>query len=73
MKEWHEKGKRLNDFIRPKTFPIAVKLFRRSSDFPEKVRSPSENLGVKVPICQALSMVRMYRWRMNSSSPFRRQ
>ena len=62
MEKWHEKGKRLNDFIRPATFPIAVKLFRRSADFPEKVRSPFGNLGIKVPICQALSMVRMYGW-----------
>jgi uncharacterized protein (DUF169 family) len=62
MKNWHDMGKRLNDLIRPSTFPIALKLFRKSSDFPEKVRRPLAHLGIKIPVCQALSMVRIYGW-----------
>ncbi|MDY7030799.1 MAG: DUF169 domain-containing protein, partial [Thermodesulfobacteriota bacterium] len=62
MESWNEKGRRLNTLIRPTTFPVAVKLYKSASDFPDKVRRPKEHLGIKIPVCQGLSMARMYGW-----------
>jgi uncharacterized protein (DUF169 family) len=48
--------------LRLKTFPVAVKFGSDSSDFPEKTRQPSQVLGKKVTICQAVTMARLYGW-----------
>ena len=48
--------------LRMKTFPVAVKFLKDSKDFPEKTRRPSQVLGKKVAICQAVTMARLYGW-----------
>ncbi len=61
MEEFREKGKAINDLIRPHTFPLAVKFFKNVEDFPSKTRRPSD-MELKVTICQAFSMARRYGW-----------
>ncbi|MFZ5864449.1 MAG: DUF169 domain-containing protein [Thermodesulfobacteriota bacterium] len=54
----------LSNDLRLKTEPIAVKFLKSADAFPEKVRRPSEALGKRVTICQAVTMARVYRWTM---------
>ena len=48
--------------LRMKTFPVAVKFLKDSKDFPEKTRRPSQVMGKRVAICQAVTMARLYGW-----------
>ena len=47
---------------RMKSFPLAVKFLKSADAFPEKTRSPARDLGKRITICQAVSMVRLYGW-----------
>lgn len=47
---------------RMKSLPLAVKFLRSPDGFPEKTRSPARDLGKRITICQAVSMVRLYGW-----------
>ena len=50
------------DDLRLKTVPVAVKFLEDESAFPEKTRRPSEALGKRITICQAVTMTRVYGW-----------
>lgn len=52
----------LGVYIRPQTFPFAVRLCESVDEVPPKARIPHKNLGMQVPICQAVGMVRRYGW-----------
>ena len=52
----------LSFYIRPQTFPLALKLCQSESELPEKVRIPVRDLGYQVALCQAIGMARHYRW-----------
>ena len=52
----------LNFYIRPQTFPLALKLCQSESELPEKVRMPMRDLGYQVTLCQAIGLARRYRW-----------
>lgn len=58
MEKWKEKGKELEELIRPLTYPLAVALFENESDFPEDVRRPEEGIA----LCQALTLSRTRGW-----------
>jgi len=62
VKEWIEKGEALSRYIRPLTFPLAVKLAKDVGDIPERARQPQRDLGVKVMMCQGMTMARKYGW-----------
>lgn len=48
--------------LRLKTFPVAVKFLKDKSTFPEKTRQPSMVLGKRITICQGVTMARTYGW-----------
>lgn len=52
----------INYYIRPQTFPLAVKMCQSATELPQKVRIPSRNMGMQVTVCQAISMGRRYGW-----------
>lgn len=52
----------LSAYIRPLTFPVAVKLLK-DEPYPMKVRRPAD-LGTKLTLCQGYSMARKYGWVM---------
>jgi uncharacterized protein (DUF169 family) len=54
----------LNTYIRPNTFPVAIKLLKSESEIPQKVRRPAKDLGYQVTLCQAVGLARRYRWTM---------
>ncbi len=53
-------GKDLEEILRPKTYPLAVKLVQDESEFPERTRRPDQ----KIAICQALAISRKFGWTM---------
>jgi len=60
LEKWINIGKALEEILRPQTYPLAVKLARDESEFPEKTRRPEQKLA----ICQALTISRRYGWTM---------
>ena len=52
----------LNLYIRPQTFPLALKLCQSESELPERVRMPVRDLGYQVTLCQAIGIARRFRW-----------
>lgn len=52
----------LNKYIRPQTFPVAIKMVSSEEKVPEKGRKPKKDLGVRMPVCQGISIARRYGW-----------
>ena len=53
-----------NQYLRPQTFPVAVRMCTSEEELPEKVRIPQRDLGVNVSLCHAIAMARRYGWTM---------
>lgn len=60
--DYKESATFLRNDLRLKTFPMAVKFVENKGLFPEKTRRPSEALGKRITICQAVTMARVYGW-----------
>ena len=60
LENWRNIGKSLEEILRPQTYPLAVKLVKNESEFPEKTRRPEQ----KIAVCQALTISRRYGWTM---------
>ncbi|HEU5360327.1 MAG TPA: DUF169 domain-containing protein [Candidatus Deferrimicrobiaceae bacterium] len=54
----------LEKHLRVSTFPLGIKSYKPGEALPERVKVPSKHLGVKVAICQAISIARRYGWSM---------
>jgi len=54
----------LNLYVRPQTFPLALKLCQSESELPERVRMPKRDLGYPITLCQAWGIARRFRWVM---------
>ena len=54
----------LNRFIKPQTFPVAIKLCQSDEELPEKARRPLRDLGYPIALCQATGLSRRYAWTM---------
>ncbi len=54
----------LNSYVRPHTFPVAVKMVGSAGEIPEKARMPKRDLGVTMPVCQAVALARRLGWLM---------
>ncbi len=46
----------LNIYIRPQTFPVAIKLYTAQETLPAKVRMPVKDLGYPITLCQAVAL-----------------
>lgn len=57
-----EISKAIEKYIRPQTFPVAVRLISSGEEIPEKARRPKRDLGVTMPLCQGVSLARRYGW-----------
>lgn len=60
MENWVDTGKALEEMLRPHSYPLAVKLVKDESEFPERTRRPEQ----KIAVCQALTTSRRYGWTM---------
>jgi uncharacterized protein (DUF169 family) len=62
LKKYHEIGQKIEKYIRPATFPLAIKLIQDESEIPPKTKRPSEDLKVQNFVCQNFKMARTYGW-----------
>src|SRR5215467_3207494 len=53
---------KLEEFIRPTTFPVAVRFLRAGEAPPEKAKRPVEDLHKHVTVCQGWGIARKYGW-----------
>ncbi|MBD3230403.1 MAG: hypothetical protein GF329_19645 [Candidatus Lokiarchaeota archaeon] len=56
--KWHDFGKKINKYIRPATFPLAIKIIFDESPLPNTFKKPPK----KNFFCQNLTMSRKYGW-----------
>jgi len=52
----------LNRYIRPLTFPLAVKMLKSEKEIPPKTRRPFRQMKKKVAVCQGIGMARKLGW-----------
>jgi len=52
----------LDSYIRPQTFPVAVKMIRSPDEIPEKARMPKRDLGKPMAVCQGIALARRHGW-----------
>jgi len=57
-KELNAYGVELEQRLKLKTFPLAVKLLKKEEDAPEKAIRPRRDLGSEIALCQGFSMSR---------------
>lgn len=62
MADLKEVEQALNTYIRPLTFPVAIKMLKSEDEIPEKTRRPFQQLKKKVAICQGIGMSRKLGW-----------
>jgi uncharacterized protein (DUF169 family) len=62
MMDMKEVGKALDTYIRPLTFPVAIKMLKSEDEIPEKTRRPFQQMGIKIAICQGIGMARKLGW-----------
>ena len=61
--------KAVEEYIRPLTYPVAVKLLQEGEPFPEKTRFPQDTMGYRWALCQGVAMSRRVGWKVG----FRRE
>ncbi len=61
MKYLEELHQTLQTYIRPTSFPVAVKL-QEDNELPEDIRRPSKVFGHPLTICQGIAIARRYGW-----------
>jgi uncharacterized protein (DUF169 family) len=54
----------LDFYIRPQTFPVAIKLVGSVNELPQKVKMPKRDMKAMMPLCQIIALARRYGWPM---------
>src|SRR5437899_11578717 len=54
--------KELQFYIRPQTFPVAIRMLRPGEPIPEKAKRPARDFGKLSMNCQVIDMSRRYGW-----------
>ncbi|MCP4667407.1 MAG: DUF169 domain-containing protein [Deltaproteobacteria bacterium] len=62
MADLKEIEQALDTYVRPLTFPLAIKMLKSEGDIPEKTRRPYQQMKKKVAICQGMGMARKLGW-----------
>jgi uncharacterized protein (DUF169 family) len=52
----------LTRYVRPQTFPLAIRMCESEKELPEKTRTPQKDVGMDISLCHALNMARRYGW-----------
>jgi uncharacterized protein (DUF169 family) len=52
----------LTEYVRPGSFPVAVRMVREGEALPERLKRPGQDLQIRVATCQAIAMARRYGW-----------
>jgi uncharacterized protein (DUF169 family) len=62
LEKYRKYGKQIEEYIRPVTFPLAIKLLENESEIPNKAKRPKKDLDLQNFVCQNFKMVRTYGW-----------
>ena len=62
MVEPKKANEELTEYLRPQTFPVAVRMLRSGEPIPEKARRPARDFKAHFANCQTIDMVRRYGW-----------
>lgn len=52
----------IENYVRPQTFPVAVRLLESKETVPERAKRPKQDFGVAMPVCQGVALARRYGW-----------
>lgn len=52
----------INEYVRPVTFPVSVRLAAKGDSLPKKAKRPMVDVGHKVSLCQGVALCRRYGW-----------
>jgi uncharacterized protein (DUF169 family) len=52
----------LTYYLRPQTFPLAIRMCESEKELPDKTRIPQKDVGITASLCHALNMARRYSW-----------
>jgi len=61
---YQKMGKKIEENIRPSTFPLAIKMIKSESEIQFRYKSPSTDLNLQNFVCQNFKMSRSYGWTM---------
>jgi len=62
LNKFQDLGKEFEKYLRPSTFPIAIKLIKDTSEIPNGCKQPNIDLKLQNFICQNFKMARTYGW-----------
>ena len=54
-------------YLRPETFPLAVRMVRHGEPVPEKSKRPFRDMKVQITTCMGYTMARRYGWALAMS------
>ncbi len=60
--DWKSLADSVYQQLRLRSFPVAARLSPEEGDWPEKTRRPSQVMGKRITICQAMTLARVYGW-----------
>ncbi|KON29328.1 hypothetical protein AC482_06775 [miscellaneous Crenarchaeota group-15 archaeon DG-45] len=60
MSVFNEYGRRIEEQIRPKTYPLAVKMLEAEGDIPEEAERPKRDFGACMSTCQCFALSRRF-------------
>ena len=60
MNVFNEYGRRIEAQIRPKSYPLAIKMLEREEDIPEEADRPKRDFGTCMSTCQCFALSRMF-------------
>ena len=49
-------------YVRPQTFPLAIRMCQSEKELPEKTRIPQKDMGIAISLCHAVNMARRFGW-----------
>ena len=62
IEHYREIGRAIETYLRPATFPLAIKLIKSASEIPAGSKRPKADLDLGTFICQNFRMCRSYGW-----------
>lgn len=57
----------IEKYVRPQSFPVAVRLIQSDEAVSEKARQPKQDFGTTMPVCQGIALARRYGWSLSMS------
>ncbi len=55
-------GQSLNAYIRPQTYPVAVRMAASAEEIPDKTRMPKRDMKRCITLCQGIALARRHGW-----------